>query len=166
MPAEEGEPPKNNDNHNDEDRHVDYLPDQWPKEVQYLASHSLPSQGLPFHLSLHLCTAPKISHEVHPDQIRLQEWTKIRFITDTTPFQPAFGSDLRTHPTLGQCGLFAKKDIPPHTLVVPYLGHVHLTSDEDAESRYDAAIESDDGTKLGIDATRAGNEARCEQHSH
>ncbi|UZJ57108.1 hypothetical protein CBS101457_006428 [Exobasidium rhododendri] len=69
-------------------------------------------------------------------------------------------SDLDAHPALSQFGLFAAKDIPPHTLVVPYFGHVHLISEEDPDSRYDAAIESDDGTRLGIDATRAGSEAR------
>jgi len=146
----------------DDEKSIDDLPDEWPKEVQYLASKSIPSLNLPHQLSLHLCTAPKVTHELHPGKTRLHDWTKIQLITEETPFQPAFESDLTTHPTLGQCGLFAKRDIPPHTLVVPYLGHVHLASDEDAESRYDAAIQSDDGIRLGIDATRAGNEARCE----
>jgi hypothetical protein len=138
------------------------VPENWPKDVQYLSSHSIPSSTLPHSLTLHLCTAPKQSHEFHPDQIRLHEWTRIKVIDQDTPFQPAFDSKLDTHPTLGQFGLFARKGIPPHTLVLLYLGQVHLASDEDAQSRYDAAVESDDGTRCGIDATRAGNEARCE----
>jgi hypothetical protein len=97
---------------------------------------------------------------MHPSRSRSKAWTTIRLITASTPFQPAFQSDLQTHPTLGQYGLFAQRDIPSNTLVVPYLGQVHLASLEDAESRYDAAIDSDDGTRCGIDATMAGNEAR------
>lgn len=138
------------------------VPQDWPADVVYLANHSVPSESLVPSLALHLCTAPKASHEIHPAQTRSRRWTTIRVITEDTPFQAAFGSSLTTHPTLGQRGLFAGRDIPPHTLVVPYLGEVHLASEEDAESRYDAAIGSDDGVKLGIDATRAGNEARCE----
>lgn len=138
------------------------VPENWPSDVQYLSSHSVPSSALPHRLALHLCTAPKQSHDFHPAQIRLHQWTCIREITPDTPFQPAFGSHLDTHPTLGQFGLFAQREIPPHTLVVLYLGEVHLASDEDAQSRYDAAVESEDGIRCGIDATRAGNEARCE----
>ena len=137
------------------------LPHGWPSDVVYLASHSMPAEGLPAFLCLHLCTAPKPSHPSHPAQARARAWTEIRLVTAQTAFQPAYGSSLTTHPTLGQFGLFARRDIPPHTLVVPYLGHVHLASEEDASSRYDAAVESSDGIRLGIDATRAGNEARC-----
>lgn len=137
------------------------LPHGWPSDVMYLASHSMPVEGLPASLCLHLCTAPKPSHPSHPAQARARAWTEIRLVTAQTAFQPAYGSSLTTHPTLGQFGLFARRDIPPHTLVVPYLGRVHLASEEDASSRYDAAVESSDGVRLGIDATRAGNEARC-----
>jgi hypothetical protein len=79
---------------------------------------------------------------------------------------PAYGSELTHHPALGQYGLFAQRAIPPRTLVVPYLGLVHLAGDEDGdedpESQYDAAIQASDGTRLGIDATKMGSEARCE----
>lgn len=138
-------------------------PQNWPQDVQYLSSHSIPSDNLPENLTLHLCNAPKITHDFHPSHVRKQNWTCIKEITKETPFLPAFGSDLTTHPTLGQNGLFASRDIPPHTLVVLYLGVVHLASEEDPQSRYDAAIEADDGIRYGIDATNAGNEARCEK---
>jgi hypothetical protein len=137
-------------------------PENWPQDVEYLSNHSIPSETLPQDLILHLCTSPKITHELHAAQIRKQKWICIRKITEDTPFQPAFGSDLNSHPTIGQNGLFAHRDIPPHTLVTLYLGMVHLASEEDPQSRYDAAIEADDGTRCGVDATVAGNEARCE----
>ena len=142
----------------------DGRPENWPSDVKYLPNHSIPSSGLmtASNLQLHLCTAPKITHEYHPVQARSQGWTMVKLITEETPFRPAFGSVLQSHPTVGQYGLFARREIPPHTLVVPYLGCVHLTSEEDSESRYDAAIQADDGTRCGIDATQAGNEARCE----
>lgn len=140
---------------------LEELPENWPRDVVYLSSHSIAAPNLPPELCLHLCTSPKPSHDVHPAQARIHRWTHIQLITVQTTFQPAFASELTTHPTLGQFGLFARRDIPPNTLVVPYFGQIHLASEEDAESRYDAAIESDDCTRLGIDATRAGNEARC-----
>lgn len=142
--------------------YINLIPEHWPEDVRYLDSHSIPSATLPAHLVLHLCTPPKQTNEFHPSQVRIHEWTRIKEIFQCTPFQPAFESTLTCHPTLGQFGLFARRNIPPHTLVVPYLGQIHLASEEDAESRYDAAVEADDFTKCGIDATNAGNEARCE----
>lgn len=141
---------------------VDYIPEHWPKDVIYLESHSIPAGILPLDLDLHLCTAPKQTNEFHPFQVKSHKWTCIKEITKNIPFQLAFESTLTCHPTLGQFGLFALRDIPPNTLVILYLGQVHLASQEDVESRYDAAIEADDSTKCGIDATKAGNEARCE----
>lgn len=140
-------------------------PSHWPEGVVYLGWHSQPSNKLPSKHHLTFCVAPRLTHELHPSQIRACQWTEVRTITSDTAFIPAFGSSLTTHPAIGQCGLFAKRTIPPRTLVVPYYGLVHLAGDEegdeDAESRYDAAIEAEDGTKLGIDATRMGTEARC-----
>lgn len=141
-------------------------PSHWPKGVLYLGWHSQPSNKLSQKHQLTFCIAPRITHEAHPSQIRAHQWTEVRSITSSSSFVPAFGSTLTCHPAVGQCGLFAKKMIPPRTLVVPYYGLVHLAGeeegDEDVESRYDAAIEADDGTKLGIDATCMGTEARCE----
>lgn len=136
-------------------------PEGWPQGVSYLATSSVASANLPLHLQLHLCTAPKAGHDCHPFQSRKNAYTVIQLITNETPFQPAFGSELQSHPTVGQYGLFARRDIPPNTLVVAYLGHVHLAEGEDPQSRYDAAIEAEDGTRCGIDATQAGSEARC-----
>lgn len=159
---------------NDRDHNHDVLvqsvenlfpPPHWPEGIVYLGWHSQPSRKLHEIHHLTFCVAPRLSHEAHPSQIRARQWTEVRRITSSTAFIPAFGSTLTTHPAVGQCGLFAKKTIPPRTLVVPYYGLVHLAGDEeedeDAESRYDAAIEADDGTKLGIDATLMGTEARC-----
>ncbi|PWN32207.1 uncharacterized protein FA14DRAFT_162418 [Meira miltonrushii] len=155
------------------DRNLDHLarsadnilpPPHWPEGVVYLGWHSQPSTKLPSIQHLTFCVAPRLAYEAHPSQIRARQWTEVRTITASTAFIPAFGSSLTTHPAVGQCGLFARKTIPPRTLVVPSYGLVHLAGDEegdeDAESRYDAAIEADDGTKLGIDATRMGTEAR------
>jgi hypothetical protein len=148
-----------------QDRGQDELsdtPPNWPSDVEYLADHSIPTALLPPHLALHLCTAPKHNNDLHPRQIRARRWTRIQLITEETSFHPAFESTVEAHPALGEMGLFAERDIPPNTLIVPYLGLVHTIGEEDAGSRYDAAITGDDGTMLGIDATLSGSEARCE----
>ncbi|KAF6766220.1 SET domain protein [Ephemerocybe angulata] len=64
-----------------------------------------------------------------------------------------------THPAHGQCGLFAGKKIPPNALILDYIGEIHC--DDRPESDYDLSLHRfPDGTSVGVDASRFGNEAR------
>lgn len=175
---------------NEKTSDVTLPPPGWNNEVAFLASHSQPSDKLPGRLAVQLCVAPRPSHPCHPFAVRAHGWTSVRPVTESTPCRALHHStgggggtarhgkgshsngsvgdvDRRKpqcfHPALGQKGLFAQRDIPPRTLVVPYMGRAHLTQsdDEDPDSRYDAAIVVD-GTRCGIDATHMGSEARCE----
>lgn len=84
-----------------------------------------------------------------------------------------------TDPAHGQAGLFATRDLAPGSLILPYLGEVHIgtppfgvpaaggigSSNTDADDRYDYAQSDydlwlDRDGDLAVDAARAGNEAR------
>lgn len=132
-----------------------HLPADWPTEVDYLTSASVPSAQLsPFHQAIFCRELPKDS-PLHPRRLRESAWGRIRPIKDAA------------HPAYGQAGLFAIKDIPPRTVVVPYLGVVHTNEESDPESDYDLGVwapMSESSTvkvSLGIDATTQGCEARC-----
>lgn len=63
-----------------------------------------------------------------------------------------------SHPAVGQYGLFAAKKIPPKTHIIDYVGEVHC---DNRASDYDLSLyRSQDGTNVGIDASKMGNEAR------
>jgi xeroderma pigmentosum group C-complementing protein len=67
-----------------------------------------------------------------------------------------------THPANGQYGLFAVRDLPAGSLILPYLGELHPGTGAGAE----AAAKSDydlwlcRAADVAVDAARAGNEAR------
>ncbi|KAI0050721.1 SET domain protein [Auriscalpium vulgare] len=64
-----------------------------------------------------------------------------------------------SHPAHGQRGLFALGTIAARTLIVEYVGEIHC--DARAESDYDLSLHRlADGTSVGVDAQRMGNEAR------
>lgn len=89
---------------------------------------------------------------------------------------------IHTDPACGQAGLFATRDLAPGTLILPYLGEVHIgtapfgctaattstsASTDDptngeaydyAKSDYDLWLDRE--ADLAVDAARAGNEAR------
>ncbi|KAG2023840.1 hypothetical protein CC2G_001450 [Coprinopsis cinerea AmutBmut pab1-1] len=63
------------------------------------------------------------------------------------------------HPANGQYGLFAGKKIPSGTFIIDYIGEVHC--DDRPDSDYDLSLlRLSDGTSVGVDASRMGNEAR------
>ncbi|KAI2633243.1 hypothetical protein GGS26DRAFT_555892 [Hypomontagnella submonticulosa] len=66
------------------------------------------------------------------------------------------------HPANGQSGLFAARQLPPGSLILPYYGVVHSAlpphSAEHESSDYDLWLTRDGA--LAVDAARAGNEAR------
>ncbi|EPQ26334.1 uncharacterized protein PFL1_06911 [Pseudozyma flocculosa PF-1] len=153
-------------------------PPNWPSHLPYLSTTSIPSPLLPPSLHGRYCTAPSdTTLPVRATQYRRIK-VGIRRIDADTPFIPrtfvgpspsstprAVGGEKGTgrHPALGQYGLFALQDIPPHTFVRPYLGVVHVDAESDRESEYDMKVEylPHDGIgSVAIDATSCGNEAR------
>ncbi|CAO1618668.1 unnamed protein product [Sympodiomycopsis kandeliae] len=132
-------------------------PQNWPSNVTYLSEHCKPSPGLSATYAAIFCSKPLDSGSPFDAvNLRSQGWTQIRAITDPS------------HPACGQYGLFAKRQIPPRTIIVPYLGLVHTEDESDQASDYDLRVMAPDlddplnGQKisLGIDATHFGNEAR------
>lgn len=63
-----------------------------------------------------------------------------------------------THPACGQHGLFAARDLPGGSFVVPYLGRTHAGETDQKESDYDLWLER--GLDVAVDAAREGNEGR------
>ncbi|PWN23026.1 hypothetical protein BCV69DRAFT_296987 [Microstroma glucosiphilum] len=130
-------------------------PVNWPEDVSYLAEACSPSPNLsPEHKRI-FCSPLPADSPFHPALLRSQDWTVIKPITS-----PA-------HPAYGQSGLFAKKAIPPRTILLLYFGQVHTEEESDESSDYDLGVwapstgpSGGDGMRLGIDATKMGNEAR------
>ncbi|KAL1951794.1 hypothetical protein VTO73DRAFT_943 [Trametes versicolor] len=84
---------------------------------------------------------------MHPSPHTPKPLVTIQLITETS------------HPACGQYGLFAAKKIPPHTLILDYIGEVHC--DDRPDSDYDLSLyRTPDYISVGIDAQHAGNEAR------
>ncbi|KAK0563549.1 hypothetical protein OC861_004735 [Tilletia horrida] len=142
------------------------VPPHWPSGVRYLRDACEASPLLPPHLSRVFCAPFPIPSGSNP--IKSSD-LEIRQITSATAFLPHPLLKNKAHPALGQLGLFARKALPARTLVLPYLGIVHLESETDEDSEYDAkvwakvgeveGVEGED-VGLGIDATEAGNLAR------
>lgn len=138
------------------------LPRHWPASVKYLDVSSLASPNLPASLSSQFCSPSPISHPSNPiHPTRFNPFFEILPITSTTSsIKPS------RHLAKGQFGLFATKDIPPRSFILPYLGLVHLEEESNADSEYDLRVwgEGENGERipLGIDATECGSEARCE----
>lgn len=67
-----------------------------------------------------------------------------------------------THPAYPDSGLYATKHLPPSSLIIPYIGHIHLNTPEDTDpsSSYDISLDREIGAGISIDAASAGNEAR------
>ncbi|KAI1451542.1 hypothetical protein F4805DRAFT_93298 [Annulohypoxylon moriforme] len=67
-----------------------------------------------------------------------------------------------SHPANGQSGLFAARQLPPRSLILPYYGVVHSSLPPycvtHEKSDYDLWLDRDGA--LAVDAEKAGNEAR------
>ncbi|OQR94203.1 SET domain protein [Achlya hypogyna] len=106
-----------------------------------------PSSSVPYLQSNEVCCAlvpPADEEEVPVEAAPARSYAmSILRITD------------EAHPAVNEYGLFAAEPLPPHTLVLNYVGRVHLQTDfpdSDYAVTYYGAF--------AIDATSAGNEAR------
>ncbi|KIM29096.1 hypothetical protein M408DRAFT_68691 [Serendipita vermifera MAFF 305830] len=123
------------------------VPKNWPNDIQYIENpvyhSSVPSNGMAL-----LKSAQPNERGITVMASPSEKWTHIERISTTG------------HPACGQLGLFASKKIPPHTMVLWYLGQVHGESRNSSD--YDLSlIKTSDGINIGVDAQFQGNEARC-----
>ncbi|KAF8538633.1 hypothetical protein BDD12DRAFT_841731 [Trichophaea hybrida] len=115
------------------------LPTNWPSHLPYYTNPSLSpalTRSSPASLNLHLCIPP-----TPPSPL-------VRIKPITTP----------SHPACGQYGLFATRNLPPHSWVLDYLGTYHTLAESDPSSDYDICLDRELG--VAVDAARGGNEAR------
>ncbi|KUJ23069.1 SET domain-containing protein [Mollisia scopiformis] len=129
----------------------DTLPKNWPPILPYLRAPSYSKSLTPTYLSA-LRTKPQ-DIPVIPTNTPRGPCQLVRITPITSP----------SHPTNGQSGLFATRDLKPATFILQYIGEIHATpsnSDPDphAESNYDLSLDREHG--IGIDADKRGNEAR------
>lgn len=121
-----------------------YTPLHWPSDLRYLTSHS-------HHYS--------VSADIRS---QLRESARLLDSSPTRPSRPPVVIRQITkdgHPAKGQFGLFALKKIPPRCHIIDYLGELHC--DDRPASDYDLSLlRLQDGTSVGLDASRMGNEAR------
>ncbi|KII93377.1 hypothetical protein PLICRDRAFT_101607 [Plicaturopsis crispa FD-325 SS-3] len=119
-------------------------PSHWPKDIEYIKSSR-------FHASVSPEVRAHILGQVNGGQRDVD--TGVRSLAVIRPIPPS------AHPAAGQYGLFAAKKIPPRTRILDYIGEVHC--DDRPASDYDLSLyRLQDGTSVGVDASKAGNEAR------
>lgn len=146
------------------------VPKNWPPEISFLTapiySRTLQSPHLTFLRSKNTSdpTVPTINTAKGPCSL-------VKITPISTP----------SHPAYGQCGLFAASDLKPGTLILQYMGEIHVTPSEaqavdpssnypvttlpnttkpdpHANSNYDLSLDRELG--IGIDADKSGTEAR------
>ncbi|KAK0505962.1 SET domain protein [Armillaria luteobubalina] len=116
-------------------------PPHWPKDVVYLSSPT-------YHASVTM-DARKF---MEPSPVKKGAWGKSSVVVIRRISSPE-------HPASGQLGLFAAKKIPPKTHIVDYIGIIHCENRRDSD--YDLCLHRfEDGSCIGVDAGRMGNEAR------
>jgi hypothetical protein len=128
------------------------VPKNWPPDITYLTDHTYSSAvtaeqktALSRTLSDDATWAQVSAKQLHfPSPL-----VSIRIIDD------------KAHPACGQRGLFAAQHLPPDSLVVLYLGHVHTNSMTDSNPHSDYDLNLDGEIGLSVDAGRSGNESRC-----
>jgi hypothetical protein len=123
------------------------VPKNWPKDVQYLDA-PVYHTSVPKEIVTQLRNSATISPQLPVVSASGTTWTQIRQIRTNA------------HPACGQLGLFAARKIPPNTMLLWYLGEVHMEPREGSD--YDLSLmKTNGGVNIGIDAQYMGNEARC-----
>ncbi|KAH6917556.1 SET domain protein [Coprinopsis sp. MPI-PUGE-AT-0042] len=115
-------------------------PPNWPRDIRYL-------EQCVYHSSLTSEIRKQLLESPSSQASETHSKVLIRKIVSTD------------HPANGQYGLFAGKKIPPNAFILDYIGELHC--DDRPESDYDLSLlRLPDGTSIGVDASRMGNEAR------
>lgn len=146
------------------------LPSDWPSDVVFLTQNlvapSVPdavarryvlqpsTSGLPDDSTdAGPSTQPELPRATHnegkPDTLyttSIQEQVPLIIwpIDERTPWDPdcfhSTSRNLRCHPSVGSCGLFAGDEIASNTFIRPYLGVLHTKADADFHSTYDLSL--------------------------
>ncbi|EDR15429.1 SET domain protein [Laccaria bicolor S238N-H82] len=118
-------------------------PLHWPKHIQYIISPC-------YHQSVTSSARQFIVESPTPAQ-KITQTRNCKVV-----IRPIMVS---SHPACGQYGLFAAQKIPPKACIMDYMGEIHC--DDRPEFDYDLCLHRFvDGSSIGIDASKMGNEAR------
>lgn len=120
-------------------------PKNWPQQVPYLKTAAYSRTLNPTQLKA-LRTRPSTAIDTPQTPPGPCPLVRITPITNSS------------HPANGQSGLFAAKDLPPGSFILPYIGEVHGQGAAHEASDYDLSLDRE--TELAVDAARSGNEAR------
>ncbi|KAI1088137.1 hypothetical protein F5B19DRAFT_27403 [Rostrohypoxylon terebratum] len=129
----------------------DAVPKNWPAAIPYLLQPSFAPHVTKFQQQLIKARPIDAITEIPRDFPRGPS-TLARIVPITDP----------SHPANGQSGLFAARQLPPGSLILPYYGVLHSSLPPfcmaHEKSDYDLWLDRD--AALAIDADKAGNEAR------
>ncbi|EJP67945.1 SET domain-containing protein [Beauveria bassiana ARSEF 2860] len=138
-------------------------PKNWPSTLPYLTAPLHGKDLTPAHLAA-IRTKPSSSSASSTADV------PVISAADTPPLpcprvkiQPI--TSPASHPALGQCGLFAARNLAPGTLILAYLGRVHAGGGGSAagaagKSSSDYDLWLDREADVAVDAAACGNEAR------
>ncbi|KAI2468179.1 hypothetical protein F4781DRAFT_277757 [Annulohypoxylon bovei var. microspora] len=129
----------------------DAAPKNWPAAIPYLLQPSYASHITKPQYQIVRTRPVDVINEI-PHNFPRGPSALARIVPITNP----------THPANGQSGLFAARQLPPGSLILPYYGVVHSSSlpysTAHEKSDYDLWLDRDGA--LAVDAEKAGNEAR------
>ncbi|PQK17390.1 hypothetical protein BB8028_0007g05850 [Beauveria bassiana] len=136
-------------------------PKNWPSTLPYLTAPLHGKDLTPAHLAA-IRTKPSSSSASSTADV------PVISAADTPPLpcprvkiQPI--TTPASHPALGQCGLFAARNLAPGTLILAYLGRVHAggcSAPAGGKSSSDYDLWLDREADVAVDAAACGNEAR------
>lgn len=125
------------------------VPINWPSDIQYLRRPT------------HSAAIPVTTLEtLNKPTKATATFAKISIasISSPNPAVQIHAIKNPSHPAYPEAGLFAAQHLPPNSLILPYIGHLHTSSDADSTSSYDVSLDRD--LDISVDAAKAGNEAR------
>ncbi|KAI9708446.1 MAG: hypothetical protein M1820_003907 [Bogoriella megaspora] len=123
------------------------LPKNWPPNVTYLTDLSYTAK-----LDRSVL---RISRSLLPAESAILTLPRLTLPSPLVRITPITNSQ---HPAYPQFGLFAARNLPAGSFILLYLGFAHTDAESDFTSDYDLSLDRESG--VGVDASKAGNEAR------
>lgn len=119
-------------------------PKGWPQNIRYLSS-------------------PSYSKDLSKETVATLKAKPVNETSVAASNGPSSNVSIRainnsSHPAHGQFGLYASRHLPPDTMILFYIGIVHGRDGTDQSSDYDLSLDRE--LCVGVDAAKAGNEAR------
>ncbi|KAI9836876.1 MAG: hypothetical protein M1819_001041 [Sarea resinae] len=137
------------------------VPKNWPSNITYLTTPRYSKALTAADYAAFRPARPCESSSTASPPPSQQPGLVLPQIPNQTPNPPVSITRITrpSHPAHTQYGLFATHDLAPGSFILPYVGVVHAAgADADPGSDYDLCL--DGGRGIGVDATRAGNQAR------